>query len=278
MPPSHEGRMFSIGEFSKITGLTVKTLRFYHDEDLLIPSFIDPQTGYRYYAPAQIESARAITYLRSLEFPLADIKSILSNTADEDILAVLEEQKAALDRRIRSFRSAVRSLDQFISEERQAQAMSQSTFDVQEKPLAPMLIAGIRLKGRYGECGQAFAKLGRTLGRHICGKPFLLHYDSEYREEDADFEACMPVRRQLNIDGISIRQLPGGPCLSLLHRGPYDQLGHSYAKILSHIKTKGFDVISPTHEVYLKGPGTIFKGNPKNYLTEIQIPVRPIHR
>ena len=39
--------MFSIGEFSKITGLTVKTLRFYHEQGVLKPSCIDDQTGYR---------------------------------------------------------------------------------------------------------------------------------------------------------------------------------------------------------------------------------------
>ena len=273
MPPANEDRMFSIGEFSRITGLTVKTLRFYHEQGLLVPSFIDPQTGYRHYGAAQLETARAIAYLRSLEFPLADIKSILSDQADPDILKLLEKQKTALSQRIRTFQKAVRSLDQFISEERQAQTMAQGDFQVQEKPLEAMLIAGIRLKGRYSDCGKAFAKLGRSLGRHISGKPFLLHYDGEYREDDADFEACMPIRKQVNVEGVSVRTLPAGRCLSLLHRGPYDQLGHSYAKILSHAKSMGLQVIIPTREVYVKGPGMIFKGNPKNYLTEIQLPV-----
>ena len=41
--------VFSIGEFSKITGLTVKTLRFYHEQGLLHPTHVDSETGYRYY-------------------------------------------------------------------------------------------------------------------------------------------------------------------------------------------------------------------------------------
>ncbi len=52
--------MFSIGEFSKVTGLTVKTLRFYHEQGLLDPTHIDPETGYRYYGPAKVETARVI--------------------------------------------------------------------------------------------------------------------------------------------------------------------------------------------------------------------------
>ena len=56
----------SIGEFSKATGLTVKTLRFYHEQGLLEPSSVDDQSGYRYYRPEKIEVARVITLLREL--------------------------------------------------------------------------------------------------------------------------------------------------------------------------------------------------------------------
>jgi effector-binding domain-containing protein len=39
------------------------------------------------------------------------------------------------------------------------------------------------------------------------------------------------------------------------------------------VKEKGYTVVSPTREVYLKGPGMIFKGNPRKYVTEIQFPI-----
>ena len=45
----HKAACSRIGEFSKLSGLTVKTLRFYHEEGLLVPAFVDPDTGYRYY-------------------------------------------------------------------------------------------------------------------------------------------------------------------------------------------------------------------------------------
>ena len=58
--------LYSIGEFSRITGLTVKALRFYHEQGLLSPVHIDLQTGYRYYAAGQAEAARAVKLLREL--------------------------------------------------------------------------------------------------------------------------------------------------------------------------------------------------------------------
>jgi DNA-binding transcriptional MerR regulator/effector-binding domain-containing protein len=266
------GPKFTIGQFSRASGLTVKTLRFYHEQGLLVPSFIDPQTDYRYYDPAQLETARTIAFLRGLEFPLGEIKSLLHSTGeDERLLDAVERQKAALAARVAQLRKAVRSLDQFIQQERQAAAMAQSAIGVQEKVLGPMLVAGVRMKGRYSECGRGFATIGRSLGRYVCGTPFLLHYDDEYREDDADFEACMPVRQAKAVDGVSVRELPGGRCVALLHKGPYDQLGRSYAVILKHVQDKGYRVLMPTREVYLKGPGMIFKGNPRNYLTEIQM-------
>lgn len=48
----------------------------------------------------------------------------------------------------------------------------------------------------------------------------MLHYDSEYKAEDADFEACLPVSGGEGRDGIKVRELPGGRCVSLPHQGP----------------------------------------------------------
>ena len=263
--------MFSIGDFSRITGLTVKALRFYHEEGLLIPRFVDEQTGYRYYDPSQMETARVIVQLRQLDLPVSEIKELLGDANGGQVLDVLERHKTVLQARAKHVRTILKSLDQFISEEREARAMSESMFAIEEKILEPTIVAGIRVKGAYRECGAAFGKLGRRYGGLISGKPFLLHYDTEYREDDADFEACMPIQNAKQVDGISVRELTGGKCVTLVHKGLYEQLGHSYSKILQYFAEKKYEIRVPTREVYLKGPGMIFRGNPKNYLTEIQM-------
>ncbi len=71
-----------------------------------------------------------------------------------------------------------------------------------------------------------------------------------------------------------IRELDAVDCVTLMHKGPYEQLGHVYEKVIAHINENGWEIQLPIREVYLKGPGMIFKGNPKNYLTEIQVPVK----
>jgi len=267
---------FTIGEFSRMTGLTIKTLRFYHEKGVLIPTCTDPNSGYRYYTERQLDRARVVVQLRALEFSLEQIGEILAKCDDEsDLLAQLERQKAAIVAKTQQYREIAKSLDRIIRTEREARmASQQSSFGVEEKSLEPMLVAGVRMKGKYSDCGKGFAKIGRSFGRHIAGKPLMLHYDSEYKESDADFEACMPVGKAKEVDGISVRQIPGGRCISLMHKGPYDSLGRSYAKITSYIKERKFEILMPTREVYIKGPGMIFRGNPKNYLTEIQMLVK----
>jgi DNA-binding transcriptional MerR regulator/effector-binding domain-containing protein len=269
--------MYSIGQFSKVTGITVKALRFYHDEGVLIPSYVDPDSGYRYYNAHDAEKARIVARLRELEFSLNDIREMLAQCDDEaDLLEYLERHRHDFQERIRRYRDVVSHLDQMIAREREARrVMQNATFDVEEKRLEPMLIAGVRMQGKYGDCGKGFAQIGRSLGRYICGKPFNLYYDCEYRPDDADLEACMPVRRpKAEVPGISIRELPGGKCVSLVHKGPYDQLGRSYARVLDYIRDKGYEALLPSREVYLKGPGMIFRGNPHKYLTEIQVLIK----
>jgi DNA-binding transcriptional MerR regulator len=268
--------MYSIGDFSKITGLTVKALRYYHEEGLLVPSAVDEQTGYRYYDRAKIETARLIVHLRSLDLSIDEIRQILRAAADDaDLGTILERRKKLLVSQIKHHREIVRIIDAFLSQEKEIERiMAQATYHVEEKTVEPVRIAGIRMKGRYSDCGSAFSRIGKRFGRFIRGKPMLLHYDCEYREEDADFEACMPVHGGSPADGITTRELAGGRCVSLLHLGRYDRLGRSYAKILEYIRNKGYEVVMPTREVYLKGPGMIFRGNPEKYLTEIQMLVK----
>ncbi len=274
MGMSEEDGMLSIGEFSKATSLTIKTIRLYHEKGLLPPARVDA-SGYRYYDRASVERARIIVELRRLDFPLAECKEILDSCDDEgDLVAFLERQKEAIEARLKRDRRIVGSLDEIIRKEREAiMTEKEAVAGIQEKKLEPVLVAGIRAKGRYTETGKRIGRVARAAGRHIGGKPMNLYYDCEYREEDADFETCFPVKKEVTAPGVAAHELPGGRCLSLIHRGPYEEIGKSYAAIFEEVNRRGLKPVLPTREIYVKGPGMIFRGNPKKYLTEIQVVV-----
>lgn len=267
--------MFTIGEFSRLTGLTVKALRFYHEEGLLVPTTVNDQTGYRYYDASKVELARTIAFLKELDFSLAEIRELLRECDDAaGLTAALERQRDAIDERIRRLKKARQLLDEFLQAQREGKTMLTTTATAQceEKSLPAMKIAAYRMQAPYKECGAGFAKIGKAFWSQICGPALLLCYDMEYQEV-ANFEACMPVKGGQSRDGIEVRELPAARCVSLLHQGPYEKIGRSYEKALAYVKEKNYELVSPCREVYLKGPGMFFKGNPKKYLTEIQLVV-----
>ncbi|PAQ14167.1 MerR family transcriptional regulator [Bacillus sp. FJAT-42315] len=70
--------MYSIGQFSKICGVPVKTIRYYSDLHLLTPSYIDPETNYRYYDHDKIQVMKKIKLLKSCQFTLMEIKEFVA--------------------------------------------------------------------------------------------------------------------------------------------------------------------------------------------------------
>jgi DNA-binding transcriptional MerR regulator len=265
--------MFSIGEFSRATGLTVKTIRLYHEKGLLKPAWVDDETGYRYFDRADLERARVVRHLRDLDFPLAEIRELFLNEYDEgEVLPLLERQRTRIRERQHELARIATSLDEVIQREREAFAMvEEHGFEIEEKDLAPLKVAGLRWQGRYDETGPALGKVCRRYGRYARGKPLNLYYDAEFKEEGADVESCVPVDDPKEAEGFTVHTLPGGRCVSLIHKGPYQEIGRSYGRLFSYVQEKGWTAALPYREIYLKGPGMLFRGNPKNYLTELQV-------
>jgi DNA-binding transcriptional MerR regulator len=263
---------FSIGEFSLITSMSIKTLRLYHQKGILVPAEVDASSGYRYYDEANCETANSIKVLKEFDFSLAEIKDLLDACNDEsDMLVQLEAKLKQVESTIDQYRDISRSIESIIEFEKESAMDKNREFEIEEKDLDTILIAGHRMRGRYQEIGKGLGLVCKKMGRHANGKPMTLYYDGEYKEDDADFEPCVPVRKGKDADGIMIRELKGGRCVSLIHKGSYETLRNSYKKLFGHINEKGYKTATPTREVYKKGPGLIFKGNPKNYLTEIQV-------
>ncbi len=77
--------MLKIGEFSKLSHITVKALRFYEKENLLVPQAVDEWTGYRFYETCQLEAASRIKAYRQLGLSIDEIKAI-QNGADKKMI------------------------------------------------------------------------------------------------------------------------------------------------------------------------------------------------
>lgn len=259
--------MLSIGEFSRTTSLTVKTLRYYHDLGILVPERTDNLTGYRYYSEQAFYRADAILILKELGFTLNEIKSILENCSDdEELSAYLENKILDVEQKITDLKNTRKKLDLYRNYIKTAVIAAS---DIKKSLFAETWICGIRFKGKYGEIGKYFSKLMKKTGRFVSGKALGFYYDLEYKEEDADIEACVATRKKIDVPEIDCRLFPETPCVSIVHQGSYGTQGASYMKLFDYCSKKGYKPIAPITERYIKGPGVIFKGNPENYLTEL---------
>ncbi len=264
---------YQIGEFSRITQLSVKALRHYHKLNILVPQEIDEWTKYRYYTEPQIEKARAIKILKKMDFSLLEISRILKDCdEDADIIQHLSVKAGEIQEIISKYRKVQKEIDRIINQKTMNSTNNLSN-KIEIKKVEDLNMVSIRYLGKYPEIGKYFGKLYKACwGKVDRSKyPFALYYDDDYKEENADIEACLPVKDEVKMAGIEYRQLKGGQAYCLIHKGPYETIGESYKKILDRIKVDKAEIESPSRELYLKGPGIIFKGNPENYLTEIQI-------
>ncbi|MGH7910212.1 MAG: MerR family transcriptional regulator [Candidatus Dormibacteraceae bacterium] len=107
-------RQLPIGEFASCVGLAVSALRFYDDAGVLKPVRVDGQTGYRYYAPAQVADGRLLRQLRAAGMPLALVREILG-APPERARHLIAEHLVRAERRLedarRSASAAIRLLD-----------------------------------------------------------------------------------------------------------------------------------------------------------------------
>lgn len=266
--------MLSIGEFSRVTQLSIKALRLYHEKGILIPSRIDVDSKYRYYTRASVERGLIIKNLKDMGFSLQEIKEIVRECNDDSQLATHVETKLKeIQNKIAEFEALKSRLSSFLDHTKKDNTTMKYSEHILRETIREQLICGIRFKGRYSEVGERFGRLGRACGRWAEDKPFSLYYDGDYKEENADIEACFRVKKQITAQGmvqdIECRELKGGEAVTLIHRGPYHELNRSYMRIFEYCREHGLETILPIREQYLKGPGLIFRGKPKKYITRI---------
>ena len=109
--PAH----LTIGEFSKMTYLSVKALRHYHDVGLLEPAEIDPSSGYRRYGTDQVATAQAIRRFRDLDMPIDQVRAVLLAPDDASRNRAILDHLEAMQEQLERTQQTVASLQALLS-------------------------------------------------------------------------------------------------------------------------------------------------------------------
>ncbi|MGW4821295.1 DNA polymerase III subunit beta family protein [Streptomyces sp. NPDC004227] len=137
--------MRSIGEMARDSGLGVSALRFYDRSGVLVPAWVDPVSGYRWYEPGQLDEARLLARLRRAGMPLADIRLVLAgwSNADTDLVrGLLQAHLRRLERGLSDARSELSAL-RAVLDHRENLMTSLRTATVRLSVPAPELAAAL---------------------------------------------------------------------------------------------------------------------------------------
>jgi len=268
--------MFKIGEFSKLSQVPVKTLRYYDEIGLLRPTKVDDFTGYRYYSADQLPRLNRILALKDLDLSLAQIGELLDGDLPaEQMRGMLRMKQAEVSGRVKEEQERLARVEWRLRQIEQEGKMSDQ--EVVIKSVPAMKIAGVReVIPTYGDISQLYSTLFKHTGRHRArpaGPALAIYYDEGYRESDIDVEAAVPLSKDIP-DGerVKVRELPAVEEMACtVHKGSYDNFSEPYSRLMTWIEANGYRVRGPNREVYIKGPGLLTK--PANYVTELQIPV-----
>jgi DNA-binding transcriptional MerR regulator/effector-binding domain-containing protein len=261
----------SIGQFSKLSGLSIRALRLYDAEDLLHPNWVDPNTGYRYYGPEQVQFAQLIRQLRSTEMPLNQIQSVISDP--ERAEATLNQHRQFLERRLREHHEMLRTLDKLMPQKTDFEAKlrfnsAQPVLMIREQRLWS------DLRG-VGPVAPIMAEIYHHIERHgisTAGAP-LLTYPCPDSLRPVEICCCVPITgHPETTERIERVELPAAEFAYTVHRGPYSTLDQTLERLLHWVVKHQFSVAGDAREIFLENP--LSASDPERYRTELAIPVQ----
>ena len=262
--------MLKISEFSKLSHLTIKALRFYEKEALLKPAYVDEWNGYRFYETSQLEVAAKIKSYRQLDLSIEEIKAVFNGA---DVKEILQKKIGSLTKEKQVIESRLSIIKSILED-------NEMKYQVTEKVIPEKIVytAEAVLK-TYSDSmqwipsvGQECLKLNPGLK---CAEPpyeFCEFLDGEYKDTDIHIrhnEAVTAFGKENEL--IKFKKLTEAKVLSIYHKGAYDKIGEAYAFLMKYAEQNGYKAAGLARECYIDGIWN--KESVEDWLTEIQLPI-----
>ena len=245
-----------IGDFSRATHMSIKTLRHYHRVGLLEPADVDQFTGHRRYTTQQIPTAQVIRRFRELDMPLDEIRLILTApdvpSRNELIAAHLSRLEAGLART----QTAVASLRDLLDHPEDP-----ARTDISHRSVAGTRAAAITAvidiedasswyQGALGELQATVNAQGLTAS----GPPGGVYAADLFTSERGQATVFIPCTGQIRpvgrVEGV---ELPAAELAIIVHHGPHDSIDRAYGALGTHVTQHALAVEGPIREYYLCG-------------------------
>jgi DNA-binding transcriptional MerR regulator/effector-binding domain-containing protein len=279
--------MLRIGDFSKITKVTIRMLRHYDQIGLFKPACVDPISGYRAYSYEQMPQLSRIVFLRDLGFTIQEIKSMVDNHLSiEEMETKLLKRKQELEEEIKVAQLNLGVVTERLKAIQHEQAIPSN--DVTVKSVAPITVASVRktvphVSEMHEYCHVMYEQVYRDLERlHIepAGPEVTFYHNESYSETDLDVEVSLIIRgseeelRTLKGSSLTVRHLPAeSEVATMVYNGPYDGMELAIIELLKWIARHGWVTTGEMRELHLSGPTHPDGELVERSIIEFQIPI-----
>jgi DNA-binding transcriptional MerR regulator len=245
--------LLGIGDFSRMTFLSVKTLRYYHEVGLLPPAEIDRETGYRRYAVAQLPTAQAIRRLRELGMSLDEVKVVIEAPDVGTRNAAISAHLRRMEGELAQTRATVKALRMLLDED------APPAIAVEYRVVGPMETFAIRDEvghaDAFGWLDGAFAELRAAVGEtdaRRTGADAALYSSELLEDEFGELVALIPVVAAAQPPGrVERLELPRVEYAIAVHAGSVDDIDRTYAALGTVVAERAIGVQGPIREDYL---------------------------
>jgi effector-binding domain-containing protein len=266
--------MLKIGDFSRLSQVSIKALRLYDQLGLLKPTKVDDSTGYRYYSAIQLPRLHRILVFKELGFSLEQIGQLLDDSiSTEQIRGMLQLKRSNLQNQIEEETIRLRRIETYLQQIEKENVMTISNVVI--KKMEPALVASIReVIANYTAIGPLYGEIYPYLSQHGAKPSYsgAIWHDQGYKESDVDSEAIVFIDKEIpSSDRIKVYELPGCEQMACyVHHGSYQTLTLSYNILLKWIEENAYQLTGPSRELYIQGGPEI---DNESYITELQFPV-----
>lgn len=275
--------MLRISEFSRLTRIPAKTLRYYDDIGLFSPAQVDKFTGYRYYSVNQLPRLNRILALKELGLSLEQIGDMLDKAlTPEQIRGMLMLKQAELQQQIQLEQMRLSYVESKLKQIEQEGLMTD--YEVVLKSVAPVHAATKRATASdWPHLGPTLDRAFDDLMNHVqahgklsekpeeCG--ITLYLDAEMPEKEIHVEAAFGVVGDIPSAGdIHVYMLPAiDTAATVVHHGSFATLDKAYHALIKWIESGDYEICGPNREVNLEYERG---GDQSKFVTELQFPVR----
>ncbi len=244
----------SIGDFSRATQLSIKTLRHYHRLGLLEPSEVDSGTGYRRYATDQIPGAQVIRRFRALDMPLDQIRAVLAAPDLRSRNHLIAEHLTRLEHDLARTQEAVASLRDLLTDPAKVAPISHRSMPARTAAsISGVVAVGDLLPWFLGALGELSATLDAR-GITAAGPAGGIYATELFAEEKGEAMVFVPIADEGAFVGrVAATIVPAAEMAVIVHAGPHDDVDRSYGALASYVADHALQVDGPIREYYLVG-------------------------